>query len=206
MKKVITVMNKNFLLLALLVSFVLGGCVTPVQNVALTPEQRIFKLLADLEKKPVPQLSNRRMYGTPENPTAERIEYVCRFCNNMTILRSTKDNTEEGDLFYWDFKWTLPGNRKLLEEIQKLGLDAMLDERSLCDTCRPKINPPPQFGDYYLIVWFDGKTTRTLLDYYSDLAKLTAFLEGKLVWLGWYYDERPLKPELPRIRQLLGFE
>jgi len=196
---------------------VLGGCSTetwrrkssppePHLSQNLTPEQRIYKLLADLEKKPVPQLSSYSICADNFDYSTNRVEYVCRVCDSTTILRPTKDNTDEGDAYYWDFEWTIPGRRKLIEEIQSLGLDAALDERSLCDACRPKINPPPKFGDFYLVVWFDGKTTRTLLRYFEDFAILKPFLEGKLVWLGWYYDERPLKPEIPRIRQLLGLE
>jgi len=198
-------MNKEFLL-TLLASLAVGGCAT--QNPAPTPEQKIDRLLADLAKKPAPEKLATHFAScyAPAASEPERIEYVCRFCGGKTILKSTKDNTEDGSVYNWSFKWTIPDNRKLIEIIQNLGLDAMLDERALCDECRPKLDPAPTFGEMYLIVWHKGKTTRTLLER-GDLIKLRAFLEGKLVW-AWHGldDEKPLKPELPRIRRLLGLE
>jgi len=49
-----------------------------------------------------------------------------------------------------------------------------------------------------------GRVVRNALQSQNDLRKLIAFLQGDLVWKGAQDEEHPLKPELPRIRQLLG--
>ena len=88
-----------------------------------------------------------------------------------------------------------------MKRIKELGLDAALDETDLCSQCRK--DKTTDTVNLFLIVWVGEQTTRTSIDD-SDLRKITAFLEKKDVWTSSNEGTHPLKPELPRIRKILG--
>ena len=163
----------------------------------LTQEQ-LDKLLAELAKKPAPQDLDFGACCYEMAAVADRIEYVCPVCGGKTILVNSTRPWEE-----WINEWTLKQYREDVKKVKELGLDAKLDERSLCETCRVKMEPSPQIGDVFLEVKIDDKTTRTKINE-TDFAKLIAFLEEKDKWKTEAEWERPLKDELPRIRALLG--
>ena len=170
----------------------------------LTQEQIIEKLLAELAKKPAPEeLKFGAMCYSPRI-FSERIEYICPDCGAKTI----HDFNRGRENFH--IQKVLESSRRLVKEIQALGLNINFDERSMCDECRAQMDLVPKTGELYAEITLNGKTTRSLLkhsEYYPvELVKLKAFLEGKQVWPTSNDGESLLLPELPRIRQLLGLD
>ncbi|MCL1909735.1 MAG: hypothetical protein FWG05_02235 [Kiritimatiellaeota bacterium] len=158
--------------------------------------ERVDKLLAEIAAQPEPVLDkiwSAMCYEMMAPP--ERAEYVCPICGAKTI--HVKDAAET-------VAWTLENHRYFLEEVVKFGLDASLDERAFCETCRKESGLENGSLDVYLDVRMNGKIAHTLLEE-NDWDKLTAFLEGTNVWKN-MDGEYPLKPELPRIRKLLGID
>ena len=153
-------------------------------------------LLATLAEKVNPKnlLPTAMCYSTPRQP--ERIEYVCPACGAKTIFM-------EGDV--WDVDSLLRFYRQKMQDIRNLGLDATLDERSLCETCRASMEPAPKAGDFFIEVKNGETVTRTKIEE-RDLFKLIAFLEKKDTWRAHAAQEYPLKDELPRIREILGIQ
>jgi len=220
-------MNKE-LLLALLSALAVGGCAdnktAPEKNLRvlladlgvlavgeydgreLTVEQIINALLDDLANKPTPkELNPGAMCYFTGGYTRNCLELNCPSCGSKTLCTYWAHPPYETDDFLKN------PMESLVNEIRKLGLDAKLDEQSLCESCRAKTNPVPEEWGVCLMVTLNGKTTRTRLDTqytkgYSDLVKLKAFLEGKQAWDSGESGEKLLQPELPRIRQLLGLE
>ena len=161
-------------------------------------QERIDRLLAEVAEKPAPDevVSFAMCYESFSLP--ERIEYVCPICGAKTI--HVKEAAEA--------EWKGRYHRKKLKEVRKLGLNVTLDERAFCDSCRKKTDIHDGVLGFYVNVTVNGKVARTLVDE-LDWQRLIAFLEGKDTWT--YQDweggsdyTKPLKPELPRIRELLG--
>ena len=179
---------KREMLMTLLSALAAGG----ISAEGLTQEQ-LDPLLKELAQKPAPKdlLPGATCYKVAMPP--ERTEYVCPVCNAKTI--ATKD-----------IRWigrSLDTYRRQIQQVKTHGLDAALDERSLCATCRAKMEPPPEIGDFFIEVTIGGKTTRTKIKG-DDFPKLIAFLEKQDKWNAGSRGELPLKDELPRIRELLG--
>ena len=142
----------------------------------------------------------------------ERFEYVCPRCGEKTIYSDNRGATQTSDANS-DAAWyamlevrKLAYHRGELEKVKKLGVDASLDERAFCGACKLSDGFPAAKWALYLNVRLNGKTATTqLID--KDWEKLIAFLNGKVEWVT---DESgstaPLKPEIPRIRALLGLE
>ena len=179
---------KREVLMTLLSALAAGG----ISADSLTQEQ-LDTLLNELAQKPAPKnLSFGAMCYMVAMPP-ERKEYVCPVCNAKTI--ATTDASWIGRF--------LDTYRQLMQQVKALGLDATLDERSLCETCRAKMERPPEIGIFFIEVKIGEKTKRTAINI-DDFLKLIAFLEKKDKWTGRTGRELPLKDELPRIRQLLG--
>ena len=164
-----------------------------VPTKAQTPD--IEKLLAKVAATPPPAglsmgASCYRMCVPPE-----REEYICMVCGTKTIHSLNKsdgwDNPALSVKYY----------RTYIEELIKLGLDAKLDESFLCSKCKKEGQ-----SSLFLEVTIKNRVVRSALVDINDLSKLIAFVQGNLVWKGERDEEFPLKPELPRIRQLLGIE
>ena len=143
-----------------------------------------------------------------------RTEYVCPVCSEKTILINTmawkSKSLSESDIEALGFDYFISNTFEFLEncheeikQLNALGLDATLDERSLCEGCRAKMEPVPEFGDFFVEVKVGKKTTRTKIEW-NDFCKLIAFLEEKDTWNADAGGDRPLKDELPRIREILG--
>ena len=202
---------KREMLMTLLGALAAGG----ISAEGLT-QKKLDSLLKQLAQKPVPNnLSPGAMCYMVDMPP-ERIEYVCPVCNSKTIIAEKQ-------------RWLFIGNRlgtyrrqmrqlktirlgatldkrstrRQIQQIKARGLDATLDERSLCETCRAKMKPSPEIGDFFIEVTIGGKTTRTKIED-DDFPILIAFLKKKDRWEAGNGSELPLKDELPRIRQLLG--
>ena len=180
---------KKEMMTTLLSALAAGG----ISAEGLTQDQ-LDTLLKELAQKPAPKkLAPGAMCYSVAMPP-ERTEYVCPVCNAKTI--AAKDTR-------W-IRHSLDTYRRQIQQIKALGLDATLDERSLCETCRAKMEPPPKDGEIFIVVKIGEKTTRTKIESEDDFSMLTAFLAKKDKWDAGAGRERPLKDELPRIRELLG--
>ena len=181
---------KREMLMTLLSALAAGG----ISAEGLTQDQ-LDSLLKELAQKPAPKklAPGATCYMVAMPP--ERKEYVCTICGAKTVIK--KDDAG------WDIGERLDTYRRQMRHIKSLGLDAVLDERSLCATCRAKMERPPEAGTFFMEVRIGEKTTRTIITG-SDLSKLIAFLEKKDKWTAGAGRELPLKDELPRIRELLG--
>jgi DNA-directed RNA polymerase subunit RPC12/RpoP len=197
-------MKKELLLAAMGLASLTPGCVkTGGESISTTDPQLkgveaaskpdIDKLLKRLAEKPVPtKLSFGAMCYDMAMPP-ERAEYVCAICGTKTI-HSTKQ------LGGWDNPaLSFQNYRANLEQLRKLGVDAKLDESYLCSKCKKEGE-----SALFLEVTINKRVVRNALVDVNDLRKLIAFVQGNLVWKGEQDREFPLKPELPRIRQLLG--
>ena len=174
-------------------SALLTGC---GNDKSLTQEEQFDKMLEKLAKKTVPTSLDIGAMCYEIAETADRVEYVCPACGGKTILVNFSNA-------WWLNDWTLKRYREDVKKVKALGLDATLDERSWCETCRVNMESLPDAGELFLEVKIGEKTTRTKIED-GDFAKLIAFLEKKDKWLGDQDQEYPLNAELPRIRTLLG--
>ena len=179
---------KREMMMTLLSVLAAGG----ISADSLTQEQ-LDSLLKELAQKPAPKdlLPGATCYKVAMPP--ERKEYVCPGCSAKTIFKNDIGGIER----------SLDTYRRQIQQIKALGLDAALDERSMCETCRAKMEPSPEIGDFFIEVKIGGKTTRTKIGY-GDFPKLIAFLAKKDKWTAGAGRELPLKNELPRIREILG--
>ena len=183
-------MKKEVWLAAL--SAMLAGC--SFERKSLTQEQQLDRLLSDLAEKPAPKIASIGASCYMPMETPDRIEYVCPTCGEKTIFSSSQESE-------WSAAWDVESHRYGVIRVKELGLDAALDERSLCAVCRTKMTPPSKVGDVFLEVKIGEKITRTKLQP-ADFSRLVAFLRKEETWnLG-----MSLKDELPRIRTLLGME
>ena len=185
-------MKKEFLLAALCASCANKNIADDTPN--NITQEHIDKLLAEVAQKPAPEtVVYHALCYSPAAPI-DRAEYVCPICGAKTIhTKSVADAVS----------WEVDSNRRYIEKVKNLGLDASLDERAFCDSCRKNTELKKGSTDVYLVVRMNGRMSHTLLKDNNDWKKLIAFLEGKNVWEN-MDGKRPLKPELPRIRELLG--
>jgi hypothetical protein len=164
----------------------------------LTREQ-LNAMLDELAKTPAPtELSPGAMcYEMAAVP--ERSEYSCPSCGAKTIY-TYKD---------WTVSELVAGGLKSFHDsvatLVKLGIDAKLDERSLCETCRESLKEKNAAGDLFLDTTVDEKTTRNKIQK-SDLAMLAAFLKKDDIWKDEAEEEHSVKNSMPRIRELLGIK
>ena len=162
-------------------------------NQNITPEH-LDTLLSELAGKSMPLFFEPGAMCYWPGRAFHRYEYDCPVCGGKTIWTDT--------CHAYQILSFANENRQFLAIVKKSGLDASLDEQSLCGECRANGNAP-EFGEIYLNVTLNNVTTKTLLKDY-DMRKLAAFLQGRETWVAKQEEEFPLKPELPRIRQLLG--
>ena len=167
----------------------------------LTREQ-LDKLLAELAEKPAPEAKRMPMAMCyMPAPTPLRAEYVCPQCGEKTIY-SREDAWETIPAVR-----SVPYHRTSLAKLRKMGVDAMLDERALCAVCKTTAGFSDEKPTLHLNVRLNGTTASTPLQN-NDWEKLYAFLEGRDEWLKDRTSKstEPLKPEIPRIRQLLALD
>lgn len=199
-------MRKELLFAALGLASLTPGCVKnsgeshsttdpQLNNEVASKKLDVDRLLKRLAEKPVPtNLSFGAMCYDMAMPP-ERTEYVCPACGTKTIHSVKRsggwDNPAISVKYY----------RTYIEQLRKLGLDVKLDESSLCSKCQKEGE-----STLFLEVSINKRVVRNALVDINDLRKLIAFVQGNLVWKGEQDREFPLKPELPRIRKLLGVE
>lgn len=158
----------------------------------------VDRLLKRLAENPAPQKLNFGAMCYKMALPPERVDYVCPSCGTKTI-HALRDNHQGSG---WDAPaLSVPHYRKYVEQLNSLGLAVKLDESFLCSACNKE-----KKSSLYLEVTLKSKVVRTALRDMDDLRKLVAFLQGDLIWKGDRDEEHPLKPELPRIRQLLGIK
>jgi ribosomal protein L37AE/L43A len=198
-------MKKEILLTAMGMATLTPGCVktggesapnSDPQGTGLTASSKvdIDRLLKRLADKPVPtKLEMGAMCYDMAMPP-ERAEYVCPTCGTKTI--HALNHLENG----WDAPaLSVKQYRTYIEQLNKLGLVSKLDETFLCSACKKE-----GVSGLFLEVTIKGRVVRNALQRDDDLRKLIAFVQGDLAWKGDQDRELPLKPELPRIKQLLG--
>lgn len=200
-------MKKELLVAAMGISSLTPGCVKtggqgdvttdPQLTVDVTTSKvDIDNLLKRVADKPAPENLNPGAMCYAMMAPPERAEYVCPSCGTKTI--HAMNQLERG--------WGAPAlavkqYRGYIEQLNKLGLVSKLDETYLCSACKKE-----GVSGLFLDVTAKGRVVRTALQGDEDLRKLIAFVQGDLVWKGDRGSELPLKPELPRIRQLLGIK
>lgn len=197
-------MKKELLLAAMGLASLTPGCVKTgtdgnstkdpqVNGEVASKKVDVDRLLKRLAEKPVPtKLSFGAMCYDMAVPP-ERAEYVCAACGTKTIHSVKRSGG-------WDNPAISVQNyRATMEQLRKLGLNAKLDESFLCSKCKKEGE-----STLFLEVTINKRVVRNALIDINDLRKLSAFVQGNLVWKGEQDREFPLKPELPRIRQLLG--
>jgi len=200
-------MKKELLVAAMGLSALTPGCVKTGDQDDVTTDQQptgdvaskkidIDRLLKRLAEKPAPEMMNPGAMCYAMMVPPDRAEYVCPACGTKTI-HSFRTKNEMRD---WDTPaLSITYYRPHIEQLNKLGLAAKLDESFLCSACNKDGKT-----SLFLEVPIKGRVVRNALQSQNDLRKLIAFLQGDLVWKGAQDEEHPLKPELPRIRQLLG--
>jgi len=161
-----------------------------VPSRAKTPD--LDKLLKAVSERPVPQkLSGGAMCYSMVAPP-DRVEYVCPTCGAKTLHSLRKAGLGYQALSIREY-------RSYVDQLKQIGLDIRLDESCLCSACTKE-----SAKTLALEVAYKGKKTRSGLRDIDDLRILLAFVKGRLVWKGEQDDEHALKPELPRICELLG--
>jgi hypothetical protein len=198
-------MKKELILAAMGISSLTPGCMPSGTEDPMPPDwlptgqvaskkidvDRLLKRVADT---PAPKELNPGAMCYSMMVPPDRAEYVCPSCGTKTIHA----------LNQLELGWGAPAlsvkhYRTYVEQLNKLGLVAKLDESFLCSACNKDGKT-----SLFLEVTVKGRVVRNALVDMNDLRKLIAFVQGDLVWKGEQDMERPLKPELPRIRQLLG--
>lgn len=198
-------MKKELLVAAIGMASLTPGCVktggqgdvttNPQPNGEVSAKKvDVDRLLKRLAEQPAPESLNPGAMCYAMMAPPDRAEYVCPTCGAKTI--HALDQLERG--------WEAPAlsvkhYRTYIEQLNKLGLAAKLDESYLCSACKKE-----GVSGLFLDVTSKGRVVRTALKGDADLRKLIAFVQGDLIWKGDRGTELPLKPELPRIRQLLG--
>ena len=121
----------------------------------------------------------------------KRLEYVCLECGGKTLYSDQRE---------YVFTHILQPCRKLVNEIQALGLDARLDERGLCNECRNKMELLPKSpSGLRLVVTHNNKTANNSVET-GNLEALLEFLKNEPEWINGGGKD----PESPSVRFLLG--
>ena len=202
-------MKKELLLAAMGLAYLTPGCERTGGDVSSHGEHLtsgavssrkvdVDRLLKRLSEKPVPKTLAHGASCYMLDMPPDRAEYVCIDCGTKTIHSIKQNPLARG----WDSPaLTVKYYRPYIEQLKKLGLNVKLDESCLCSKCQKEGQ-----SSIVLEVAIKGHVTRNPIYDINNLQILIAFVQGDLVWKGSHKDVFPLKPELPRIRQLLGIE
>jgi hypothetical protein len=163
----------------------------PMKTAGLTRQQIAAKLAELSKKEPPTRLSPGAECYKPSMPK-ESEEYLCPRCGARTHY---SNNYDVAYLIR-----SLPAAREALKKIQ--GLEASLDESSLCQKCRGAATGTPSVA--LIVKYADGTTQRTRGITAEDLRLVSELLEGKDVHAGAQDMESPLKDHLARLQELLG--
>lgn len=167
------------------------------------PNARDQELLRLDEKRLLAMLDRIRVAEEPEpvmgamcyEPVAmpQVAEYVCPVCGEKTAYHGSAAQLVEFDL---------PEARRVMAEMAEVaGLELQLDERDFCAACAPDSDEVPEM---LLRVRYEDGTEQVSAVSVTDLRMLRGFLDGRLYYLTFNDAQRPLKPHIPRLRELLG--
>lgn len=191
---------------ACLIAFSVQGCryskpagnsntdpVVTVQQVDSMSRAQIERMLQTLQQQKAPKPTMGAMCydmaGPP--PTAD---YVCPVCGQKTVY-----STDTSFI-----AWELDGCRREFEQMTKIGdLKMALDESSFCAQCSLNATRHELVLN---ITYSDGTTHSAGGIHRSDLRMLTYFFKGSLSFKGLQDGTKPLKDQIPRLRELLGVE
>lgn len=155
---------------------------------------QINLLLARLEKEEPPgPVIGAMCYDPASAPLVA--EYVCPVCGEKTVYEDHHTEFVE---------WELQGARRLAESINgNTEFTVQLDETLFCGYCSSETDADPSL--LLRVVHSDGEVVlnRISLD---DLRKLESFLQGRLYWITYYDEHKPLQDEIERLQTLLGIE
>lgn len=120
-------------------------------------------------------------------------EYVCPACGEKTTYHGSVARLIEFDL---------PEARRLMGEITTVSnLELELDESQFCAACGSEADSLPEM---VLRVRYEDGSEHASEVSVTDLRMLRGLLRGQLYYLTFNDAQRPLKPHLPHLRQLLG--
>ncbi|MFA5139104.1 MAG: hypothetical protein WC728_07715 [Elusimicrobiota bacterium] len=183
-----------------------------VQPIKRLSRAEIAKRLGKLSKSKAVRESRGAMCYDQAMPP-QRAEYVCPVCGSKTVYCGGPPDLREpgchrdsdgtglgGQSLAQLIEWGLDHARRLIPEIRRKGLDAVLDESTLCRKCRPDALDP----GLRLSVRYPGeaKPRPAVGVDDSDLDLILEFLKGKEQLDG--PEQTPMKEKLPRLRELLG--
>ena len=155
------------------------------------PESELDEMLARLERDSVPEPTMGAMCYSPM-ALPDSAEYVCQVCGERT-------------LYGWEQAYFLQIEINQCREIAGIIdssdlLDAVLDESAFCSHCSPGVEHPSM----RLVVRYEDGSEVVNDVTLQDLMVLRGFLSGELYYTGERESTEPLRPQVDRIRQLLG--
>lgn len=163
------------------------------QNIRSLSREQIQEKLRILESSqlpPEPQIG-AMCYAVAGHPS--RAEYVCPKCGEKTLYsnNSAKFIARQLEACRREFK--------MLQGMPELSLT--LDESSFCAHCKPEFRP------HQLVLtvnYADGSSRTSTPISLDDLRILRSFMNGDALYETSSNGPRPLKNEIPRLRELLG--
>ena len=157
------------------------------------------RMLGRIDRAPEPELKMGAMCYDMAGPPAT-VDYVCPTCHAKTVyaLGAKGANMD----LVWLVAYDLTAARRIAAQIRTRAPGVVLDESPLCRQCTPAAGHPAL---RLRLTFVDGTSRVVEKVSTGDLRLLQGFFDGKLVAPGAQDDESPLKKDLPRLRELLGF-
>jgi hypothetical protein len=153
--------------------------------------QEIEKLLSRVERSPEPEPAMGAMCYDMAGPPGVA-EYICPACGEKTIY--SDDHT-------WLVAYELQSIRAMTEDAaSRSGLELTLDESQFCRFCTAGDEDPQLVLE---VTYEDGARSSAEVGE-LDIRLLSAFLSGGLSYVTETDGTEPLRPELERLREILG--
>lgn len=167
-----------------------GGKLNAATLKSMSREQ-IEKLLSRIERSPEPEPTMGAMCYDMAGPPSVA-EYICPVCGEKTLY--SDDHT-------WLVAYELQSIRAMTEDAAaRSGLEVTLDESQFCSFCTAGDEDPQLVLE---VRYEDGARCSTEVGEF-DIRLLSAFLSGGLSYVTETDGTEPLRPELDRLREILG--